>query len=180
MMRNLALVALTGVLGLLGVTLMAQKTTPVHPGKGGSPHVRSEWTIDGANISIEYGRPSLKGRTEAQLMPPGQEWRTGADEQTTLKTDRPLKFGALSIPAGTYGLFTVRGASEWQLVVSKRMSGWGIPYPEGQDIGRAPMKVTKTSTPVEQLTISIDDTPQGGTLRIEWGTASASIPFTVG
>ena len=36
-----------------GVALSAQKTTQVHPGKGGSPHVRSEWTIDGANISIE-------------------------------------------------------------------------------------------------------------------------------
>ena len=37
----------------VGTTLLAQKTTQVHPGKGGSPHVKSEWTIDGANISIE-------------------------------------------------------------------------------------------------------------------------------
>jgi hypothetical protein len=165
----------------LGVTLGAQKTTEVHPGKGGSPHVRTEWTIDGANISIEYGRPYLKGRPESQLMPPGKEWRTGADEATTLKTDKPLKFGNLSVPAGTYTLYTVPGEKEWQLVVSKKTGQWGIPYPgAADDFGRAPMKVEKMSAPVEQLTLSIDDTPTGGILRIEWGTARASIPFTVG
>jgi hypothetical protein len=42
------------------------------------------------------------------------------------------------------------------------------------------MKAGKAAKPVEQLTISIDDTPAGATLRIEWGTASATIPFTVG
>jgi hypothetical protein len=42
------------------------------------------------------------------------------------------------------------------------------------------MKAGKTSKPVEQMTISIDDTPAGGTLRVEWGGTSASIPFTVG
>jgi hypothetical protein len=166
--------------GVLAATITAQKTVQVHPGQGGSPHVRTEWVVDGANISIEYGRPSLKGRSEAELMPPNEVWRTGADEQTTLKTDRTLTFGRLSVPAGTYGLFTIPGASEWQLVVSKRTGGWGIPYPAGQDLGRVPMKVTKSSKPVEQLTISIQDTPAGGTLRIEWGAASASVPFTVG
>ena len=136
--------------------------------------------MDGANISIEYGRPFLKGRAESQMMPPGQVWRTGADEQTTLKTDKPLKLGTLTVPAGTYGLFTVPGPTEWQLIVSKRPGGWGIPYPQGEDLGRAPMKVGKTKAPVEQLTISIDDTPAGGLLRFEWGTTSASVPFTVG
>ena len=42
--------------------LLAQKMTQLKVGEGGSPHVRSEFTIDGASISIEYGRPSLKGR----------------------------------------------------------------------------------------------------------------------
>jgi hypothetical protein len=172
-MSAVATVALT-------LTVDAQKTTPMRTGSGGSPHVRSEWTIDGANISIEYGRPSLKGRPEAQLMPSGQVWRTGADEQTTLKTDKTLKFGTLVVPPGTYGIHTLPGASEWQLIVSKRPAGWGIPYPQGQDLGRAPMKLGKTAAPVEQLTISIDDTAPGATLRVEWGTVSATVPFTVG
>jgi len=162
------------------VTLVAQQTTPLGVGSGGSPHVRTAWTIDGAHISIEYGRPFLKGRPEKEMMPPGQVWRIGADEQTTLKTDKPLHFGRLAVPAGTYGLHAIPGASSWQLIVSKRASGWGIPYPEGQDLGRAPMTVGKTKAPVEQVTFSIDDTPAGATLRLEWGTTSASIPFIVG
>jgi hypothetical protein len=163
----------------LAAVAVAQKTTDVHPGRGGSPHVRTEWTIDGANISIEYGRPFLKGRADAAVMPPGQEWRTGADEATTLKTDKNLKIGTLTVPAGTYTLYTVPGA-EWQLVVSKRTGQWGIPYPAGQDLGRVPMTVARAGAPVEQLTISIDDTPAGATLRIEWGSTRATVPFTVG
>jgi len=42
------------------------------------------------------------------------------------------------------------------------------------------MSLGRTSAPVEQLTISIDDTAAGATLRVEWGTVSATIPFTVG
>ena len=167
------------VTGLAAVTMSAQKTTPVHPGTGGSPHVRTEWAIDGANISIEYGRPSLKGRPEAQMMPPGTEWRTGADEPTTLKTDKALKFGTLTVPAGSYMINTVPGAT-WQLIVSNSKQAWGVPYTAGQDLGRVPMTLGKTTAPVEQLTISVDDTPAGATLRIEWGTTRASIPFTVG
>jgi hypothetical protein len=165
-------------------TLFAQKTTEVHPGRGGSPHVKSEWTVDGANISITYGRPSLKGRPESEVMPAGKPWRTGADEATILTTDKALKFGTLSLEPGSYTINTEPGASEWQLIVGKLgpkgQAQWGIPFQKDLEIGRAPMKVGKTKAPAEQLTISIDDTPAGGTLRIEWGTSSASIPFTVG
>lgn len=180
-MQGNALPVLTALLSAaVSLALSSQKTTEVHKGGGGSPHVRTEWTVDGANISIEYGRPFLKGRSEAQMMPAGQEWRTGADEATTLETDKPLKFGPLAVPAGTYTLYTVPSEKEWQFVVSKRTGQWGIPYPAGQDLGRVPMKVAKASAPVEQLTISIDDTRPGAALRIEWGTTSASVPFTVG
>ena len=163
-------------------SLSAQKTTPVHPGKGGSPHVRTEWTIDGASLSIEYGQPSLKGRTDAALMPNGQPWRMGADEATVLKTDKPLKFGTLTLEPGTYTLNAEPGEKQWQLIVGKlsKPGQWGVPYNASLEIGRAPMSVTAAKSPVEQLKISIDDTPKGGTLKVEWGSKVASIPFTVG
>ena len=180
-MKPFALAATT-VAVALSVTISAQKTTPMKAGSGGSDHIRTEWTIDGANISIEYGRPALKGRTPGKDIDPyeGKEWRTGADEQTTLKTDKPLKIGALSVPAGMYGLHTIPVKDQWQLIVSKRPAGWGIPYPAGQDLGRVPMTMGKTSAPVEKLTISVDDTAAGGALHIEWGATKATVPFTVG
>jgi Protein of unknown function (DUF2911) len=175
-------VAGTMLAAAFGTTLAAQKTTQVHPGKGGSPHVKTEWTVDGANIAVEYGRPSLKGRPESEMMPPGQPWRTGADEATVLTTDKTLKFGTLSLAPGSYTINTQPGEKEWQLIVGKlsKPGQWGIPYNSSLEIGRAPMKVSKTSAPVEQMTISVDDTATGGMLRVEWGTTSASIPFTVG
>ena len=183
-MRRIA----TGMAAVLVIaaagSVAAQKTTPVHAGKGGSPHVRTEWTIDGANISIEYGRPSLKGRPEAApgFMEPGKPWRTGADEATVLKTDKALKFGTLSLEPGTYTLNTEPGDKSWQLLVGKlgKPGQWGIPYNASLEIGRAPMTLQPAKAPMEQVTISIDDTPKGGTLKIEWGTKVATIPFTVG
>jgi len=122
----------------LGVSLGAQKNTPMKAGSGGSEHLRSEWTVDGATIAIEYGRPALKGRVPGKDIDPfeGKEWRTGADEQTTLVTNKALKIGTLTVPAGTYGLHTIPVNGTWQLIVSKRPKGWGIPYPAGEDLGR--------------------------------------------
>lgn len=177
-MRRIAL-AVFALVALTATPALAQKTTELHPGKGGSPHVRTEWTIDGASISIDYGRPSLKGRPEAQLMPPGKPWRTGADEATTLKTDKALHFGNVMVPPGTYTLYTVPNAGEWELAISKRTGQWGTPVPVNDDLGRVKMAVGKTAAPVEQLTIAIDDTTAGGTLRIEWGTTSVTVPFMV-
>jgi hypothetical protein len=181
-MRRFVFSAATLMVATFAGTALAQKTTEVHPGKAGSPHVRTEWTIDGANISIEYGRPSLKGRVPGKGVDPyeGKEWRTGADEQTTLVTNRPLKFGTLAVPAGTYGLHTISVNGQWQLIVSKREKGWGVPYPAGQDLGRVPMTMAKPPSAAEQLTFSVDDTATGGTLHIDWGTTRASLPFTVG
>ena len=166
-----------------GVPLAAQKVTNTGSGGGGSPHVKAEWTVDGAAITIEYGRPSLKGRPEAQMMPAGQPWRTGADQATTITSSKPLTFGSVKLEANTpYTINTVPGDKQWQIVFGKlaKPGQWGIPYQPALELGKAPMTVGKTAKPVEQLTISIDDTAPGATLRIEWGTVSASAPFTVG
>ena len=178
-MNRSVLVLAIGVVAL-GAAVSAQKTTSLKVGGGGSPHVRSEWTVDGANISIEYGRPSVKGRTPGKDLDPflGKEWRTGADEATTLKTDKMLMFGAMHVPAGTYTIYTMPSGGGWQLILSKKTGQWGIPYPQGEDLGRAQMSVTATPKHVEQLTFQIEDTAAGATLHIDWASTRASIPFS--
>jgi hypothetical protein len=167
----------------IGVPIAAQKTTVTKEGGGGSPHVRSEWTLKGATITLEYGRPYLKGRPESQMMPAGEPWRTGADEASIIKSDKPLTFGAVKLAANTpYTINTIPGDREWTLLIGKldKPNQPGIPYQPSLEIGRVPMKVTKAPKPVEQVTLSIDDSTAGPALRVEWGTVSATAPFKVG
>ena len=181
-MRRLSLAIAAAAALASSAVLSAQQTTTIHPGKGGSPHVKSAWTAHGAKIDIEYGRPYLKGRGESTLMPAGKPWRTGADEATTITTDKTLKFGTLTLAPGTYTINTQPGAASWELIIGKlsKPGQWGIPYDPSLETGRAPMKLGKASVPAEQLTIFVDNAPDGGVLRIEWGTVSATAPFTVG
>jgi hypothetical protein len=171
--------------GLIAVTTLAvgaraQTTTQTGVGEGGSPHVKSEWTLDGAHVALTYGRPSLKGRAEATMMPAGKPWRTGADEATVLTTDKPLTFGSVVLAPGSYTINTQPGA-EWQLILGKlgKAGQWGVPYQPALELGRTPMKLARTSAPMEQVTYSIDKTPAGGLLRIEWGTTRVTAPFTI-
>src|SRR4029078_6246708 len=131
-------------------------------GGGGSPHVKSEWTVDGAAITLEYGRPYLKGRPEAEMMPAGKPWRTGADEATTITSSKPLTFGSVRLDANTpYTINTVPGQTAWQILFGKlgKAAQWVIPYQQELEIGKAPMTLGKAAKPAEQVTIAIDDTP---------------------
>ena len=176
-MRRVVMTAAV-LMAVCAAGLAAQQTTPV-PSKGPNPHVKTEWKIDGATISITYGRPSLKGRSLSGFEWWGKEWRTGADEKTTLVTDRALQFGSLNVPAGTYSINTRTGDQPWDLIISKAVGGWGIPYPAGQDLGRVPMRSGTPPQAAELLTFSIDDTPAGATLHIDWGTTRHSVDFKV-
>jgi hypothetical protein len=166
---------------MVAMPVAAQTAKQTGAGSGGSPHYKTEWHIDGAHIAISYGRPLLKGRPDAQVMPPGQVWRTGADTATTLVIDKTLKFGTVTLAPGSYTINTQPGATGWQLILGKLSSPgqWGVPYKADLEIGRAPMTAGKPAASVDMLTISIDDTPAGATLRIEWGMSKATIPFTV-
>jgi hypothetical protein len=76
----------------------------------------------------------------------------------------------------------VPGGKDWQIVFGKldKPGQGGIPYQPALEVAKGPMSVGKTAIPVEQLTISIDDTAAGATLRIEWGSVSAAAPFRIG
>ena len=176
--------------------LQQAKTTEVHPGKGGSPHVRSEWTIDGATIVIEYGRPSVKGRQmfgPGGIIPTGTVWRMGADEATTITTNKDLMFGSVHLPAGKYTLWALPldGSAPdkpaGKLVINKQTMRadrptvplWGTMYDEKQDLGRVDAAVSLLATPVETLTINLVDTPAGITFVMEFANIRAEVPFVV-
>lgn len=148
--------------------------------KRASPHEKTSAKVDGAAITVEYGRPYVKGRQIfGGLVPYGKIWRTGADEATTLVTDKTLVFGSLTVPPGTYTLYTLPGETESKLVINKQTGQWGTQYTESEDLGRVTLKRAPLSPAAEQLSISVVDTPAGGTLKIDWSDTSLSADFTV-
>ena len=184
-MRKIAYMVLAAAFGLaVCFAATAQKTVQLGVGDGGSPHVRSEWDVKGAHITIEYGRPYLKGREIGNAVATyGEPWRTGADEATTITSDKLLKFGKIPLSANTiYTINTLPNAFAWKIMFGKLAATgqWGIPYRPELEIGQMPMMLHDTDASVEQVTISIEQTPAGGLLRVEWGKVSASVPFTIG
>ena len=151
--------------------------TPIHDGQAGSPHVRVEWDVSGASISLTYGRPFLRGRTVGDSVEPldGQVWRLGADEATTFTTDRDLMVGAAHVPAGEYTLWTISNGDITELILNHETGQWGTDYDGSRDLGRTPMTVGTLPMQAEQLTLHIEDNE----LRFEWGTTVASVPIMV-
>jgi hypothetical protein len=144
-----------------------------------SPPATAEAMVTGKKISIDYSRPSLKGRKVfGGIVPYGQVWRTGANEATTLTTEADLQIGTLAVPKGTYTVYTIPEQGQWTLIVNKQTGQWGTEYAQGQDLGRVPMKVSKTNKPVEMFTIAIEPKGQGGTLKMSWENTAASLDFT--
>jgi len=73
---------------------------------------------------------------------------------------------------------TVPGQDKWTLVISKKTGEWGIPYPgEGDDLARVDMKVSQLPSPVENFTISFDQTGGNCTMNLDWENTRASVEF---
>lgn len=153
-----------------------------------SPHETFSARIDGNRITITYGRPyTVKpGTTEVRkiwggLVPYGKPWRLGADEATTLITQKPIEMGGKTIPAGAYTLYMVpeeNGAS--QLAISTALGGWGIPVDTSHDLARVDLKKESLDKPVDQFTMAITRNPSGGgVLELKWENTQFSVPFTV-
>jgi hypothetical protein len=141
-------------------------------GQQASPPVTAEVSLNGKAITIHYNSPRLKGRTiGSDIVPYGEVWRTGANPATTLVTPANLKIGSLEVPAGTYTLFTLPNKDQWLFIVSKKTGEWGIPYPEGNDLGRTPMTSKPVGSPQENMSISFENTKGNSTdLHVKWGT----------
>jgi hypothetical protein len=135
---------------------------------------------DGKTITVDYSSPRMKGRKIfGDLVPYGQVWRTGANEATTFVTTAAISSEGRDIAPGSYTIFTVPEQSKWTLIVNKKTGEWGIPYKyESDELARIPMSVSKTSGPVENFTISFEQSGSACTLQVSWEQTQASVPFS--
>lgn len=146
-----------------------------------SPPANTSATIGGKKLTIAYSAPFIRGRKiMGGLVPYGQVWRTGADNATTFQTDADLDVGGLKVPKGTYTIYTLPGAAEWQLIINKQTGQWGTEYNQRQDLGRVKMTMAQTPAPVDKMKIEL--LPLGankGLLKIAWERTELSVPITV-
>src|SRR5271166_4271634 len=163
------------------VAAVTAALTAIAVAQGGKPaSPPGEATLkfdDGKTVTIQYNRPSVRGRKIfGGLVPYNEVWRTGANAATSLKTDVALTIGSTSVPAGSYTLYTLPGPTSWKLIINKQTGQWGTEYSQAQDLVRVDMKVGQISSPMEQFTISFDKTGgNSATLKLEWDATVASV-----
>ena len=171
MHRRIAFFALL----ILTLTLLASAQQDKSKRPSPPAHAQCKFS-DGKTVTVDYSSPRAKGRKVfGGLVPYGQVWRTGANEATAFVTDTNVSIGGKDVPAGSYTLFTIPNEDKWTLIISKKTGEWGIPYPEGEDLARVDMKVSKTNAPVENLTISFDQAGSKCTMHIDWENTRASV-----
>jgi len=148
----------------------------------GNPRGTSSITLKGKMVSVEYGRPSLKGRTTGDLLgklPPEGVWRLGADSSTTFKTDTDLDFVDAVVPAGVYSLWLAKasGDNSWNLVFNKQHGQSGTKHDPSQDAFFIPLKASKAAKSIEMVTLTLSKGSGGGKLTIQWGTLEVAANF---
>ena len=184
MKLNSPLLVLAATLAGL-MPLMAQQTR-VNSSGGNSPHETTGAVIGGRGgdrVTVTYGRPYAKDRKIwGALVPWDRAWRMGSDEATTLITQKPIIFGATTIPAGVYTLYMLPSESGTsKLVFSSALGGWGIPVDTKHDVAQIDLKKDALDTKVEQFTIAVanDQASGGGVIKLSWENTQYSAAFTV-
>jgi hypothetical protein len=132
-------------------------------------------SIGKANVTIEYGKPSLRGRDPLKLIHPGEPWRLGSNSPTTIEADADLNIGGTTVPKGKYILLALQDdAGKWWLIVSSKGS---FEYEPSAKLTQAAMELSKAEDSVEQLEIKLAGKEGQGTIEIAWGTLRLTAKF---
>ena len=156
--------------------------------------------VNGKKVSINYGRPSLQGRTTTDLLtklPKDRMWRIGANQVTTLTTETDLVAGGKKIPAGKYSLYVhAPETGEWHLAINSdpgielikiyakappavahelwpRLDGYEKNILD-KEVARIPLKQGTVSSPVDLFTMVLTPSRNGAVLTMSWGDRSWS------
>jgi len=150
---------------------------PVMP----SPRDSVEFMLNGKQIVVNYGRPSMRGRKiMGSVVPYGVVWRTGANAATSFVTSADLKVGGTIIPKGSYTLYSLPSSKQWYLIINRQLGQWGTVYNPKLDLVRLPLKKKTIAKPVEKFTVVLERTgDSAGRLVLLWERIQLSMNFQV-
>lgn len=106
------------VAGILLIVCNSVNAQKQHPEISPSPRVIMVQDFGKMQVTLNYSRPSVKGRTiyaENGLVPFGKLWRTGASKVTTMAITAPIKIESKTLRKGKYAILTVPGEKEWEI-----------------------------------------------------------------
>jgi hypothetical protein len=149
-----------------------------------SPFSKLEQKVGLTDVTIEYSRPGVKGRTIfGDLEPFGGMWRTGANKNSIITFSDDVTIAGQDVKAGSYALFTkLNSATQWDVMFYSDTENWGTPgeWDDSKVVATANVDIIVFPFNVETMTIAINNvTSTGAVLGILWETSYAAIPFTV-
>ena len=165
---------------LASFSLEAQINTPAP-----SPASKLMQTVGLTDVTVEYSRPSMRGRAIfGDLVPFDKLWRTGANGYTLITFSTDVKIGGQDVKAGTYSVFTKPGAASWEVFFYTDTKGGGTPSDWDDSKVVAKVTVPATTMPegvvIESFTITIDDlTSKSANLGIMWSNVYAAVNIEV-
>jgi len=170
---------LAAVLGLLFVASLCQAQSAALNIPRQSQHSVLTQRIGITDITINYHRPLVNGRKIwGDLVPYGQVWRAGANENTTIAFSDPVTIEGQPLDKGVYGLHMIPGENEWTVIFSRNSTSWGsFTYKQEEDA----LRVTVKPQPADMhnaLTYDFDKlTPTSAVVELEW--EKVAVPFKV-
>jgi len=165
--------------GLLGLASFAYSQSFVLDLPRPSQHAVVTQRVGVTDITINYHRPLVNGRKVwGSLVPYGQVWRAGANENTVIEFSTPVTVEGQPLAAGRYGLHMLPAENEWTVIFSKNSTSWGsFTYDKAEDALRVTVKPQATEMH-EALTYDFDD-PKGDSVVATLRWEKVAIPFKV-
>ena len=155
------------ILLLAGISAFAQQIQMPQA----SPSAKIAQKVGLTDVTVDYSRPSTKGRKIfGELVPYGEVWRTGANGATVISFSTDVEIDGKKVPQGQYAIYSIPGKSEWTIILSKDTKLWGaIGYNPDNDLIRFQVEPNKLSRVYETFEISFNNmTDNGADLSIKW------------
>ena len=148
-----------------------------------SPKSTISQVVGLTDVSVEFSRPSTKGRTIfGDLVPFGKLWRTGANANTIVTFSDDVTIDGKTLAKGKYALYTTPKADNWEVIFYSTTDNWGNPevFEETKVVLRTNVKPQFLDKKVETFTIGLSSVDfEGANLDIVWEKTAASVRFSV-